>query len=102
MKFTTTTGKEVELKRPALLEAAKCEDASPIAKDPRTGGLYVHNAAQAGVAWCSAGLGIAPDKLETEGYSLDDVLEIGAKVKEIAHLDPTKPSDSDSTAGSAS
>lgn len=91
--FKTTSGKEIELKDVSLLQRIECEDASSIGYNA-DGGVVVHNIAKAGAKWCQCGTGKTLVELEKDGYTYNDIMEIGAEVKRLASLGPTQESGS--------
>ena len=59
-----------------------------------TGSVVVHNVAKAGLKWCSAGTGLSITELDKQGYTYNDIMQIGNEVKRLASLDPTSEPDS--------
>jgi len=93
MKFKLSTGREVEINRPSVKDRIRCGDISNTSFElldgaKKFGHAVTHHVKEASFNWAACGLGIDLEGLDE--YSDAEVMEIGAKVKELAELNPKK------------
>ena len=94
MEFKLSSGRVVEINRPSVRDRMRIGDMGNFVfkftgfKDgkPVLGEGEQKNPVSASYEWAACGLGIELDALDE--YSDAEILEIGAKVKEIAELNP--------------
>ena len=94
MELTLSSGRVVEIKRPSVRDRIRCGDISAFRFEvtgytgtkPNLGEAVMTRVKEASFEWAACGLGIELDALDE--YSDAEILEIGAKVKEIAELNP--------------
>jgi len=91
MKLKLSSGREVEINRPSVRDACRCEDiVVPIYEYEGTSlkKISMPKANIAWAEWAAAGLGVDVDDLGD--YSKAEREEIGLRVKELAALNPKK------------
>jgi hypothetical protein len=89
MELTLSSGRVVEIKRPSVRDACRCEDIIVPVYEYEGTSLKKVSMPKSNLAWAewaAAGLGVDVDALGD--YSKDEREEIGLKVKEIASLNP--------------
>ena len=95
MKFTTSSGREVDLARPTIAQRRACHDLADVTY--KDGGVTVKRSFSTNIAWCCVGLGVKEEQLDE--LSDADITEISAKVQELANLAPLAEPVSQSTSG---
>jgi hypothetical protein len=93
-----SSGRVVEVKRPSVRDRIRCGDISSFKFDvqgykngvPSFGDAVMTRVKEASFHWAAAGLGVDLEALDE--YSDSEILEIGAKAKELAELNPKKES----------
>lgn len=92
MKLELSSGRVVEIERPSVRDRIRCGDISAfrfeVSKTAKLGEAVITHQKEAMFNWAACGLGIELDGLDE--YSDQEVMEIGAKVKELAELSPKK------------
>ena len=94
MKFKLSSGREVEINRPSVKDRIRCGDISSFRFEvtgyteskPNLGEAVMTRIKEASFEWAAAGLGVELEGLDE--YSNQEVMEIGAKVKDLAELNP--------------
>jgi hypothetical protein len=96
MELTLSSGRVVEIKRPSVKDRIRCGDISAFRFEitgytdskPNLGEAVMTKQKEAMFNWAACGLGVDLDALDE--YSDQEIMEIGAKVKDLAELSPTK------------
>ena len=96
MKLTLSSGRVVEIERPSVRDRIPCGDISAFkfevksytGSKPNLGEAVMTRVKEASFEWAACGMGIELEALDD--FSDAEVMEIGAKVKEIAELNPEK------------
>ena len=81
MKFTTTTGKELDLKRPTIEDRIRCNDITEVIVSD--GKATIRRSFAALVEWCKAGLG---QEFDFNTLNDNEIAEIAERVKTLASL----------------
>jgi len=96
MKLELSSGRVVEIERPNVRDRIRCGDISAFRFEvtgytgtkPNLGEAVMTRVKEASFEWAACGMGIDLDALDE--FSDSEIMEIGAKVKEIAELNPKK------------
>jgi hypothetical protein len=96
MKLKLSSGREVEINRPSVKDRIRCGDISTFRFEvtgykgtkPNLGEAVMTRVKEASFEWAACGLGVSLDALDE--YSDQEVMEIGAKVKDLSELNPKK------------
>ena len=94
MELKLSSGRVVEISRPSVRDRIRCGDISSFrfevtgysGSKPNLGEAVMTRVKEASFEWAACGMGVDLDALDE--FSDAEIVEIGAKVKEIAELNP--------------
>jgi len=96
MELKLSSGRVVNINRPSVRDRIRCGDISAFrfevtgysGSKPNLGEAVMTRVKEASFEWAACGMGVDLEALDE--FSDSEVMEIGAKVKEIAELNPEK------------